>query len=145
MEDGADFNDIRFRGFGGPPTTSWFRPPTIAHSNIIRGLFGYVTPVVIGYNAKIADISETDTNKHTLNLATALPEVRNIVAVHIKVTRIAGTGSFSLYPNEGASTISLVTGLDRRCIIKYGTNRLQYAQTVANDDWDIYCLGYEIE
>lgn len=100
----------------------------------------------VPYNAKIADISHADILKHTLDLSVALPETRKIIAVIVGAQRMAGTGNFYVYPNEG------VTGMWCRhdqfypfTIISNGTQRLQYAQTVAGDDWDLYCVGYVVE
>lgn len=31
------------------------------------------------------------------------------------------------------------------CVIADGTQRLQYSLVVANDDYDLYCLGYVVE
>jgi len=102
---------------------------------------------IIPYNGKIADIKETDTSKHTLNLATALGETRKIIAVQVEASRITGTGYLFVYPNEGARVLGEVNRdfFAFWCIIKDGTQRLQYYQTVANDDFDLYCYGYVVE
>ncbi|GAH96755.1 unnamed protein product, partial [marine sediment metagenome] len=105
--------------------------------------------IFVPYNGKIADITETDTNKHTLDLETALTETRKIIALSITAKRMGGTGEFNCYPNEGAQP-SLVGSsasvyLRGMLIIKDGTQRLEYNLTVANDDWDLYCLGYVVE
>ena len=100
----------------------------------------------VPYNGKIADITHADTNKHTLDLAAALTETRKIIAVLVCASRIAGTGDFFTYPNEG--TFSAFTGADTRpnCIvIADGTQRLQYSLGVASSDWDLYCKGYVVE
>jgi len=101
----------------------------------------------VPYNGKIADITEADTNKHTLDLAAALGETRKIIGVQITPELIAGTGEFYFYPNEGAKTCAASEyGLNPpMVIIKDGTNRLQYNLTVANDDFDLYCVGYVVE
>ena len=104
--------------------------------------------IFVPYNGKIADITEADTNRHTLDLATALNETRKIVAVNVSGTRITGTGYFHVYPNEGTHYFELgVWNTYPRgyCAIANGTQRLQYKLSVANDDYDIYCFGYVVE
>lgn len=101
------------------------------------------TNIYVPYNAKIADINEVDTNLHTLDLATALSESRNITAVIISHTRIAGTGNLQVYPNEGSRYLNVDwASAGTTVVLAAGTNRLQYKQSVANDDFDLYCLGY---
>jgi len=103
-------------------------------------------PRFIPYNGKIADISETDTEKHFLDLEAALREKRKIIMVILNAHRVSGTGSLDAYPNEGTRAVFLGHGTRAKSIIiKDGTQRLQYAQTVAGDDFDLYCLGYIIE
>jgi len=108
---------------------------------------------VVPMNEKIADITHPDTEKHFLNLEPVLhppgvapPETRKIIGATVTATRISGTGEFRVYPNEG-TIYSAAESLYRspQVIIKDGTQRLQYNQTVANDDWDLYCLGYVVE
>jgi len=109
--------------------------------------------VFVPYNSKIADITEADTNKHYLTLANSAGtgaiagETRKIIAVLLDDVRNSGTGFLKVYPNEGVANIALRNYLD--CIddvvIADGTQRLQYAQSVANDDFDLYCLGYVVE
>jgi len=101
----------------------------------------------VPYNNKIADINESDTNKHFLDLEAALGETRKIVGLIIRADRVSGSGVFYIYPNEGtAMAVYLSSGLSSPiCLIKEGSQRLQYRQSVANDDWDIYCFGYIVE
>ena len=110
--------------------------------------------IFVPYNGKIADITEADTNKHTLELANAAGtgaiagETRKIVAVNLSSTRIAGTGYFHLYPNEGTHYLELGswnTYPRGYYAIANGTQRIQYSLTDANDDYDIYCFGYVVE
>jgi len=105
------------------------------------------TVLFVPYNGKIADITHADTNNHTLDLAAALSETRKIIAVECEGRRIAGTGYFKPYPNEGSGSIAGGAGSYSSwwCIIKPDTNRLQYSLSVANDDWDLYCWGYTVE
>jgi len=100
----------------------------------------------VPYNGKIADITHPDIIKHFLDLEVALGETRKIVAVIVSAERIAGTGIFSVYPNEGARGQEITGGhFTKVTVIMDGTQRLQYALSVANDDFDLYCLGYIVE
>ena len=102
----------------------------------------------IPYNGKIADITHADTNKHTLDLETALSETRKIIAVILVAERIAGAGELYAYPNEGAGYCDLdLWGVynQQNIIIKDASQRLQYSLSVANDDFDLYCRGYVVE
>lgn len=100
----------------------------------------------IPYNAKIADITHADVLKHFLDLAAALPETRKIIAIIIGVTRVAGTGYIRVYPNEGVRHDFMThDAVSLTVVIADGTQRLQYNLTVANDDFDLYCLGYVVE
>jgi len=101
----------------------------------------------VPYNGKIADITEADTNKHTLDLQTALSETRKIIGVIVFANRISGTGFLEVYPNEGAAAlyVSDTSDFSQIAIIADGTQRLQYDQTVANDDFDLFCFGYVVE
>ena len=102
--------------------------------------------IFVPYNAKIADITHADTNKHTLNLATALSETRKIIAIQGEPRRMAGTGDFRIYPNEGAGIIQNGFNYqDHWTIIANGTQRLQYSLETAGDDYDFYCWGYVVE
>jgi len=100
----------------------------------------------VPYNGKIADITHADMNKYTLDLATPLAETREIIALFLSASRMAGTGELWAYPNEGVEYMILSTGRYQRgtCIIAAGTNRLQYSLSVANDDFDLYCFGYVV-
>jgi len=102
--------------------------------------------IFVPYNGKIANINETDTSKHFLDLATALSENRTIIGVILRGARISGTGVLYTYPDEGVSSNTIITGQSSvDIIISAGTQRLQYAQSVANDDWDVVCFGYVVE
>jgi len=102
--------------------------------------------IFVPYNGKIADITHADTNKHTLDLATALSETRKIIEVELATNRIAGTGTFYPYPNEGATRSEIISPYrGDGVVIANATQRLQYSLSAANDDWDLYCLGYVVE
>lgn len=106
--------------------------------------------IYVPYNGKIADITHADTNKHFLDLATALSETRQIIMIQINADRQAGSGYMYVYPNEGANGVNTgdwtpPAGYQECVIIAAGTNRLQYALGVANDDFDVFCYGYVVE
>ena len=110
----------------------------------VSGLAG--RQIVIPKNAKIADITHTDTSKHTLDLATALSETRTIISLIIGANRVSGTGGFVAYPNEGtnAAMIGAADYDSRTIVIAAGTQRLQYNLSTAKDDFDLYCYGYTV-
>lgn len=100
----------------------------------------------VPYNAKIADITHADTSVHYLDLAVALPETRKIIKLTIRASRISGTGELRVYSNEGAAYQQAGTiTTDVTVTIAAGTQRLKYNLTVANDDFDLYCFGYDVE
>ena len=102
--------------------------------------------IFIPFNAKIADITHADTNKHFLDLAAALSENRTIVDIRLLGARISGTGFFYIYPNEGAQKDFLSSWAQSVDImIAAKSQRLQYSLSVANDDWDLHCFGYVVE
>ena len=102
--------------------------------------------IFVPYNGKIADITHADTDNHTLDLAAALSETRTIITVAVRPVRVSGTGSLKKFPNEGYyRDQGLYYDVTTWMVIKYGTNRLQYALTDANDDFDVYCFGYVVE
>lgn len=100
----------------------------------------------VPYNGKIADINESDTNKHTLDLEVALSETRKIIGLIFYGVRISGSGLWQDYPNEGVNRSVEGDYYDTHfVVIKDGSQRLEYAQSVANDDFDLYCFGYVVE
>jgi hypothetical protein len=110
----------------------------------LSGLSGQ--QIFVPYNGKIADITHADTDKHNLDLETALGETRKIIAVIVFVYRMLGSGMMAFYPNEAAAGVMTNADLYTHfVIIKDGTQRLQYSLTVANDDYDLYCIGYVVE
>lgn len=89
-------------------------------------------------NGFFATVNEIDTNKHYLDLSSIS---KKIMAIHIKVAR-SGTGQLYVYPDEGATYFGLTNGTNQIIILKRGTNRLQYNQTVGGDSWSFYNLGF---
>jgi len=94
------------------------------------------------YNDKVADITHADTNKHTITLeALGLPS--NAIVLLLTAKRITGTGSLRGYPNEGTNDLYLGIGTAQAGIVFAIINeRLQYDLTVANDNWDLFCMGF---
>jgi len=98
----------------------------------------------VSMNAKIADISEADTNKHLITLiAMGLPANAKVILLGAK--RISGTGALDVFPDEGTEATRVGDSANmygKNFAIGVTDERLQYALTVANDDFDLYCLGY---
>jgi len=103
----------------------------------------------IPYNGKIADLQENDTAKHTCDLSAYVPS--NCVAILIVAQRTGGRRYFIVFPNEGTTGITLntQTGIDSRGFmaigIAAGTQRFQWQNSIANDDWDVYMFGYFVK
>lgn len=91
------------------------------------------------YNGKIADINESDTNKHTVDISAYVPT--NCVAVVIVPKRVSGSGELYLYSNEG-STYVYGTSYNFNVLLAIKNQRIQFHQSTANDDFDLYMLGY---
>ena len=91
------------------------------------------------YDGKIADIKENNTNKHYLDLSDYVPE--KCVAIVIVRVKMSGSGHLKCYPNEETNT---VVQLDdgRLEFVPITNRRMQYSQSVANDDFDVYLYGY---
>lgn len=109
-------------------------------------LAGLAGPVLfVPYNANIATINESDTDKHTLDLETALTETRTILSLFVNAARSSGTGFLNGHPNEGSRMAYIGASTQvGEFIIADKTQRLQYRQTVANDTFELYCLGYTV-
>lgn len=100
--------------------------------------------VFTGLNEKVADITHADTAKHTIDCVDlGLPA--NCVLLLLFARRIVGTGSLDAYPIEGTTGIRIGTGANHYgvdMVVPIVNGRLQYSLTVANDDFDLYCIGY---
>lgn len=97
----------------------------------------------VGYNGKIFDLTYADTSHHyTSSVATALSETRTVVGLVLTSTRSSGTGNLNVYSIEGAS-YDLVSTIRTGCsVIGIINDRIEHNLSVANDDFDLYCLGY---
>ena len=105
----------------------------------INGVSAYFVP----YNGKIADLQENDITKHFEDISAFVPA--NCVAVILASSRAAGTGNILYFPNESTKdTTSFAIYGSHSVIVALasGTQRFQWRNTVANDDWDIYMFGY---
>lgn len=97
------------------------------------------TPVP--YNAKIADLQENNTTKHDLTLATmGLP--LNTKILFLQVIRQSGTGNFRVWPNNGTNYTTVSNQGFRLNAIVVHDQKIVWSGSVANDDFDLHCLGY---
>lgn len=96
----------------------------------------------VPHNAKVADINHADTSKHLITLATmGLP--LNAVVLILTTGRVSGTGYLRVYGNEGTSYQRCnVAGSTEGVVVGIINERLQYDQSVANDDFDLKVMGY---
>jgi len=108
----------------------------------------------VPYNGKIGDLTHADTNRHELTVANPAGtgaiagETRKIIMLILGAVRMAGAGSFSLYPNEGATGSPQWTtdvSNPHPIVIANDSQRVQYSLSVAGNDWDLYCMGYVVE
>ena len=101
---------------------------------------------------KIADITHADTDEHSLTLAQlnavyagTFPE--NTRVIYVGGTKIAGTGTLNLHSVSGQKGVTIVTSTAAYfyAVLWYraADGLFYYSQTVANDDWDVYALGYQ--
>ena len=90
---------------------------------------------------KIADLQENDTATHEENLSAILPP--EVIAIIFHAHRVAGAGVFIMYPNTG----TIATNMPPSGIVTLPIKNtiLKWANSVANDDWDIYLHGYFVE
>lgn len=97
---------------------------------------------IVPQSAKIADITEADTNPHTITLdSLGLPA--NCVALFLNSQRIAGTGYLNIYPASAALPIRLPSSnYQPPVFIPVVDGELKYALTVINDDFDVYIFGF---
>lgn len=96
----------------------------------------------IPYNKKIMDITAAEDDQvHTCALA-GLIEANTRIVILVG-SRISGTGSLKIYPNEGLASSQFK--LDYRNPIVYalkaGEQNIKYEKTVSGDDWDLYDMG----
>lgn len=91
---------------------------------------------------KILDLNENDTVSHTEDLSAILPP--ECLAIIAACHRITGTGSFVTYPRSHATVTAYIASYDS-ALIPITNRELKWKNTVANDDWDIFLLGYFVQ
>jgi len=113
----------------------------------IVGTLDKAQPVkVFGYNGKIADITQPDTDDHFLDLTGITPA--NTIGLFVMARRMGGSGYFKVYSNEGSEKIpwsSKSIGEDENTYVHIKNNRLKYCLTSAGSDWDVHLYGYVTE
>lgn len=100
-------------------------------------------------NEKIMDINEDDIAEHICTISDKVPP--NTVAIFIGAQRVSGTGVLKIFSDEGTSAQESVAlsschlvGIKALRIRTPAGTHIKYAQSVANDDFDLYMLGYFI-
>jgi len=90
----------------------------------------------------IAVFSETDIIMHYFSMADlGLPDT--VVALILSASRTAGTGFLYVWPMDGALNLQLgPAGHEPQVVCCIINERLKYSQTVANDDFSLFCHGY---
>ena len=98
---------------------------------------------LVSLNAvKIADLQENDTTAHTLNISAFVPPA--CIALIIVPLRISGTGLFAVYPRSHTS-FSASTARDAFNMVTIENQEIKWKNTVQNDDWDLYLIGYFVQ
>lgn len=93
------------------------------------------------YNGKVADLKENDTTKHYADISAYVP--LNCVAVYLRAVSVAGTGNLQVYPNEETAFACLIDeSFNIPIAIASASQRFQWSNTVANDEWDVFMGGY---
>lgn len=94
---------------------------------------------------KIADITESDTNPHTITMdEMGLPA--NTVLLIINTPRSGGVGNLNIYPASGTRTIFGQPGEYKTPNnISIINGELKYALSDADDSFEIICFGYLIQ
>lgn len=94
---------------------------------------------------KIADINESDTANHILDLTGIVPP--GTTCLYLRAERQIGTGNLSGHPKNTVVTSVNIDNQTQKCMsvlpIKYPD--LMYHQSVISDDWDLYLFGYIVE
>lgn len=145
-DDSGTYNSIHDNTFYGFLTQGALAD---SETTKIYGNIGYTTELDVDFvfvpmSAKIADINETDTDYHTLDLQTALSETRTIVSIVASASRIGGSGNIGFYANSGTTAVYWSAYLQPACVVSIADNELKYSLQTANDDFDVYCFGYTV-
>jgi len=98
------------------------------------------TRLVTFIPVKIADLQENDTTAHTEDISASVPP--EVMAILVYANRISGTGNLRIY--MGSGTAYCYISPSNSAIITIVNQELKWANSVNNDDWDIYLYGYVI-
>jgi len=90
---------------------------------------------------KIADLQENDTVTHIEDLSSILPE--ECKAILLEPKRISGSGDFLAY--SVSSTWYVKMSISNLNFHTVANQELKWANSVANDDWDLYLYGYFVQ
>jgi len=92
--------------------------------------------------SKIADLQENDTAEHVLDLSSIIPVAT--MGLILVVERISGTGYFHVFPRSHA-TLKWSLGIGNPTLMTIKDQEIKWKNTAANDDWDLYLLGYFVQ
>jgi len=96
---------------------------------------------IIPASGQIYDITHPDVNEHSVGLPVGYPA--NTRALLVMCTRMAGTGVIYLISTSGviSSRWTVSTGL-AGVWVRAADGQFYHSLSVANDDWDLYAIGY---
>jgi len=91
---------------------------------------------------KIADLQENDTAAHLLDLSSIVSQ--ECMALILVANRISGSGAWMVYPRSHA-TAHYMTPNNEPVVITIKDQEVKWKNSAANDDWDVFLLGYFVE
>lgn len=94
----------------------------------------------VPYNVYMGTVQENDTAIHDFSLAAFVP--LDTVAIIFKQGQVSGSGVLYLYPNEGSYYAQAVDHTPQVIGIVVGSQNLKWKNSIANDEWEFYLLGY---
>jgi len=92
--------------------------------------------------AKILDLQENDTATHVQDISAFVPP--ETLAILMIPDRISGSGNFLVY-HRSTTVLSSITDTDQLNLVTIKDQELVWKNSAANDDWDIYLLGYFVQ
>ena len=95
---------------------------------------------IVPASGKIYDITHADTNEHSVALPTGYPANTKILIV--RQTRIAGTGGIKIFSVTGDNIGGVLSEGNIGVWVRSADGTWLYKLTIANDDFDVYALGY---
>jgi len=129
--------------------------PPLGMANVIQEVGMAVSPTLIHFDpkragnivsfvttstaTKIYDITHSDTDAHSVDLPVGYPE--NTVALIVSVIR-AGTGNLHLRPAALGTNMILGQNGWGMWLRSPADGKFHYALGTADDDWDVYSVGY---